>query len=317
MRKLATTVPLFLLMATAACASPSVLGDPISSAGTPPPSPTSSPGSQTIGGGGEFLPGQIIAFIPVYPGAVGATDIGPQPEAGPYPESLPMCVGPHPECPQLETATADFFTEDSAGTVLDWYRKQLASMGYTGGGTGTASNNKTGWTMSDTVFDVPEYPGLKVQVNVYPYPEPGVTTAFAILVYYLRPIPRHAAERLPSDIMRVEVTSDSASSTPTTSNTVTNTDTIKRLVDLVNSLPVQLTGVTSCPPFPAGATPTPPLILQFVDEHGLSRTITLRKWCGGAFVEVAFPPYPALSDQHQKLWDLVQGILAGTAPSGG
>ncbi|MDP2949889.1 MAG: hypothetical protein Q8P22_10175 [Chloroflexota bacterium] len=65
-----------------------------------------------------FLPGQVIATLPVYPGAVGSVEMHVGSGLPSFPNEVPVCRGPR--CPGLETASALYTSDATADDAFAW-----------------------------------------------------------------------------------------------------------------------------------------------------------------------------------------------------
>ena len=180
-----------------------------------------------------FLPGEVLAGLPVYPGATPTTFLNP----GYGPPSLPAALyGYGLRKPGYESASAQYTVQATFSDILNWYTEKLGAEGYrkyAGHSYGGGETTKAG----DIAFFLPSQPLVSVEVHVYDVPGDPV---FELLVTYTVPLPKPDEEALLSDIDSVEVTyfGYSEGDLPRI-KILTNKRDVMQLVNMVNALPVR------------------------------------------------------------------------------
>ena len=280
-----------------------ILGAGCKSAGiTPlalPPilSPASSLASPQPGStvGGPFIPGEVIAALPVYTGATPTTYLNPGFGPPSFPSEQSIYVSNEPG---YQSASAQYTAPASAADILGWYLAELGALGYTshgedGGGGGSV-------TSRSIAFVLPSQSAVSVQVHVYSVSGSSMAPVFELLVTYIVPLPKPTAESLPGDIQSVKIDYLPGTSNEVT-RTITDTKTINNLVNLVDNLPVS-PGYARLGPM--GVSPQTLFTLTF---HSISRgdiVITDVTYDG-----VHFGDYPLLADPQNLFQQAVQQIL--------
>jgi hypothetical protein len=258
-----------------------------------PATPLASPQPGTTVGG-PFIPGEIIAALPVYPGATPTTYLNPGFGPPSFPSEQSIYVS---NAPGYQSASAQY-TAPAGADILGWYLAELGALGYTshgedGGGSGSV-------TSRSVAFVLPAQPAVSVQVHVYTISGSSMAPVFELLVTYTVPLPKPAGESLPGDIQSVKIDYLPGAANEVT-KTITDTKTINNLVNLVNNLPVS-PGYARLGPM--GVSPQTLFTLTF---HSTSRgdiVITDVTYDG-----VHFGDYPPLADPQNLFQQVVQQIL--------
>jgi len=86
--------------------------------------PSTQPGSIV---GSPFLPGEVLATLPVYPGATPTTDFNPGFGPPSFPSEQPIYVS---RSPGYQSASAQYTTPAIAEDILNWYSAELGALGY-------------------------------------------------------------------------------------------------------------------------------------------------------------------------------------------
>jgi hypothetical protein len=245
--------------------------------------------------GGPFIPGEVLAGVPVFPGATPTTslrnDFGPPS----YPSEIPLYGGD--ARPGYQSASAQYTADAAQETILGWYVSQLEILGYRHHGEG-GSGSPT-MTHHSIAFFLPSQPLVSVQVHVY-NGNGSPATVIELLVTYTVPLPKPAGESLPDDIGSVTVAYLPGTGDAVTKN-ITDALTVADLVGMVNALPVRPDYITTGP----GPGWDGPYTLYTLVFHSASQgdlTVT------GTTVPfgVHFGDYPVLDDPHQLLKEAVQ-----------
>ncbi len=261
----------------------------------------------------RFVPGEVLMKLPIYPDAVGATDIKPP---GWGPPSSPIfqqaCTG-YP-CPGFQMATATYKVNASSGIkVLNWYDKELGNRGYIRRFDESRNLPSNAKVRAVTWF-LPASPLITVEVHVYSYGslETDQDALFDMLVSYLSPSPKPSREMIPADIARVDITynsnvTDRDIPLSTTSKTITDKATIKRLIDAINQMPLDSNWMRfQCVGHNNNAT------LQFKPKNN-GADITV-KIVNGCIFFVSFEGFPNLEDVNRVLWNMILDIFGEQTP---
>ncbi|MDP2948967.1 MAG: hypothetical protein Q8P22_05470 [Chloroflexota bacterium] len=247
-----------------------------------------------------FLPGQVLANLPVYPGALGSAEVHVVGGPPSFPSEMSICRGPR--CPGLQIASALFTVDATADEVFAWYQDKLTAMGYErhGGGFGYLADGRQ---KSTAVFISPDIPTLTVQVHLYYKPDLEYSPSlFELLVTYMAPLPRPVGSYLPPDVSRVDVTYAPGGDSPVLSNAVADPAVIRDLVRIVNRMPVRADWISWCS-IDMGPPPTATLVFQ--SNEGATTVSDIR----GCPFRVEMEPYPDLQDSYNRLWDAVERFM--------
>jgi hypothetical protein len=243
-----------------------------------------------------FLPGEVLADLPVYPGATPTTFLNP----GYGPPSPPLsCAGFYagPLRPGYRSASAQYAVQAPEGDILSWYENELGRKGY-------RKSDESVWrTMTISgrrmAFFLPSQPLVSVEVHVYYVPSAmPAARVFEILVTYSVPLPKPPEEPLPSDIDSVKVTYLDCKV-----KTLTNRQDIMQLVNMVNALPVRPDYEILCP---SGG---PQTVFRLVFHSPSKGDITVTSILGGEEGGVNIDDYPILWDTHNLLREAVEQLL--------
>ena len=244
--------------------------------------------------GSPFLPGEVLATLPVYPGATPTTDFNPGFGPPSFPTEAPIYSS---QVPGYQSASAQYATPATAEDILNWYSTELGALGYNldgedGGGNGTI-------TTRSIAFFLPSQPLISVQVHVYT-PGSSTTPVFELLVTYTVPLPKPSAENLPGDVESVKI-DYVPGATNEIVKTFKDTQLIQSLVSLVNSLPVA-PGYARTGQF--GISPETLFSLTFHSNSQGNITITDVTLDG-----IHFGDYPLLDDPHNLFQKAVLQML--------
>ena len=257
--------------------------------------PTPSGNLTTVGG--PFLPGEVLAGLPVYPGASPTTCLDARYGPPSFP-SLPSCGEKRPG---YRSASAQYQTRDSFLSILSWYSTTLTSEGYqqrgeNSGGGGAGS-------MHSLVFHNPDQPQVTVEIHVYDFSDSPSTTVVELLVIETVPLPHPLGETLPDDIDRVDISY--APGTAVAANlTVTDAPTINNLVEIIDNLPERPDYIVLGGPGLIGQT------LYSLTFHSKAQGgINITDASGQG---VLFGDYPALDDLQDLLGSAVKQAVNGT-----
>ncbi len=264
---------------------------PVAEPATPVTSPQ--PGSTVSS---PFLPGEILAGLPVYPGAIATTYLNP----GFGPPSFPTEMSIYgAKRPGYQSASAQYTVQATDSTILGWYLAVLEAKGYRhhgeeGGGNGTV-------TTRSIAFFLPSQPLVSVQVHVYTSSSSSMLPVFELLVTYTVPLPKPPEESLPNDISSVKITyaPDTASAVV---KTITDAQAIKSLVNMVNGLPVRPDYITTGP-LPGMSRQT---LFSLIFHSTAKGDITVTDV---TFEGIRFDDYPLLDDPHNLLQEAVRQML--------
>ncbi len=266
-----------------------------------PATPVISPQPGTIVGS-PFLPGAVLAGLPVYPGAVATTDLDP----GFGPPSFPTDMSIYgTRRPGYQSASAQYTVQATVNDILGWYIAELEAKGYRHPGEDGAGNGTV--TERSIAFFLPSQPLVSVQVHVYTSPGDSLPV-FELLAIYTVPLPRPSAEKLPDDISSVKITW-APETTGETVKTVTAAQTVDSLVDRVNDLSVRPDYITTGPP--VGFSRQTLFSLIFHSKTQGDITVTDVTYEG-----VHFGNYPLLDDPHNLLQETVRQMAGIPGTSG-
>ena len=257
--------------------------------------PTATPGppASTPTSGHNFLPAEVLAGLPVYPGSTPTTFSN---SVSGLPFSLPLYASA--SRPGYQSACAQYGVQANQRDILSWYENELGSMGY-------RKYSEHGFSAGSTVsgyegaFFLPSQPLVSVEVHEYDVPN---AHAFELLVIYSVPLPKSPEENLPDDIESVTVTY-SPGNQPTV-KTITDSQTIMQLVNMVNSLPIR-------PDYFYTGGPSSGIQTIFcLNFHSQSKgDITVSDIIGFEETGVHVDNYPILEDIHGLLQEEVERIL--------
>ena len=242
--------------------------------------------------GNPFVPGEIMATLPVYPGATPTTELNPGFGPPSFPLSQPIYDS---NAPGYQSASAQYTTPASVADILDWYMAELGGLGYTQQGEDDGGNGTIAYR--SIAFVLPSQPAVSVEVHVYTGSGPSTSPVFELLVVYTVPLPKPAAENLPNDIQNVRI-----DYLPNTANEVVKTFTDKQsmnnLVSMVNSLPVSPDFIRTMPPGQTFFT------LTFHSSSMGDIVITDVTYDG-----IHFGDYPLLYDPYNLFQQVVENML--------
>ncbi len=262
---------------------------------SPTPSATPLPPATTVSSDHNFLPGEVLADLPVYPGATPTTFFN----SGTGPPSYPMSEPAYANTlrPGYQSASAQYAVQANESDILSWYVNELStygyrkySEGYFGGGTIGGHN---------MAFFLPSQPLVSVEVHVY---DALGATVFELLVTYTVPLPKPPEEELPADIN--SITMSYFSGNLTTVQTITGSEVITQLVSMVNALPVRPDYAYSCP---IGLETRTIFSLVFHSQSKGNITVSYITGCGETGIYIG--NYPILEDVHGLLQEAVEQIL--------
>jgi hypothetical protein len=260
-----------------------------------PATPLISPQSGTTVGS-PFLPGEVLAGLPVYPNATPTTYLNPGFGPPSFPSEQTLYGS---KIPGYQSASAEYTVTAVDADILDWYIAELGAQGYRhdgedGGGNGTISTRSI-------AFYLPSQPLISVQVHVYFSAGSSTPPVFELLVTNTVPLPKPTEEKLPDDINSVQL--DYA---PDTANavvkTVTDAQSVKDLVNMVNNLPVRPDYIILGGPGLLQQT----LFLRLVFHSTSQGDITVTDV---TFDGIHFGEYPLLDDPHNLLQEAVKQVL--------
>lgn len=245
--------------------------------------------------GGPFLPGEVMAGLPVYPGAMDTTEVNPGFGPPSFPAEMPLYGA---KIPGYQSASAQYAVQATQEDILGWYQAQLGAKGYRSSGEDVAGSPTL---ISHSIpFFLPSQPLISVEVHVYNSPNNLESSVFELLVIYTVPLPKPAEESLPGDINSLQI--DYA---PGTANevvkTITDSQIITTLVSMVNNLPVRPDYITTGGPI--GALQT----LYRLLFHSAARgdiTITDTIISG-----IQMDDYPNLDDPHNLFQEALKQVL--------
>ena len=241
-----------------------------------------------------FIPGQVLASLPLYPGATPTTILN----TGSQPPSYPMNEGLYdgPRRSGYQSASAQYTVNVTDEEVLDWYTQHLRALGYRSDGEGRGAGG--GIVKRERAFFLPSQPFVSVQVHTYW----GHDVGFELLVVHDVPLPKPASAGLPADIESVEITYFRFSR-PAIINTVTAHDEVERLVAVVNLLPVRPDYLINQP-----AT-GPETVFRLVFHSPGQGDIEVTEILGGDGGGVHIADQSILWDVHHLLRDEVERLV--------
>jgi hypothetical protein len=244
--------------------------------------------------GSPFLPGEVMATLPVYPGATPTTDFNPGFGPPSFPLEQPIYLS---RSPGYQSASAQYTTPATAEDILNWYSAELGALGYNHEGQEEGGNGTI--TTRSIAFFLPSQPAVSVQVHVYT-PGSAKTPVFELLVTYTVPLPKPSAESLPGDVESVKI-----DYMPGTANevikTFKDTQSIQSLVNLVNSLPVAPDTLRT------GQIGVSPQTLFSLTFHSIAQGNI--KITDVTYDGVHFGDYPLLDDPHNLFQKAVEQML--------
>lgn len=252
---------------------------------------------QTLAPQDGFIPGLVLASLPVYPGATPTMIQNP----GAWPPSYPMGHGMY-EGPRrfgYQSASAQYSMNATDEDILDWYSEQLKKLGYLSDGESRGSGRGvTTWSRS---FFLPSRPFVSVQVHTYW----GYDIGFELLVVHDVPLPKPASAELPADIDSVKITYYRFSK-PAIINTVAGHDDINSLVAAANRLPIR-------PDFSINQPATgPETVFRLVCHSPSQGDIEVTSILGGDEGGVHVADRAILWDVHNQLRDEVERLVGVT-----
>jgi hypothetical protein len=259
------------------------------------PTATPNPTATTVASDHTFLPGEVLAGVPVYPGATPTTFLQSEAPIS-VPFSLPAYVGS--SRPGYQSASAQYTVQAYDRDILSWYINELGAKGYRqfngeeGFGAGTISGH-------EMAFFLPSQPLVSVEVHVY---DMSGETVLELLVIYSVPLPKPSEEELPDDIDSITATYFSGNLT--TVKTITDSQAVTQLVSMMNALPVRPGYVYSCP---VGLETRTIFRLVFHSESEGNITVTYIIGCGETGIYIG--NYPILEDVHGLLQEAVEQML--------
>jgi len=257
---------------------------------------TPRPSATTVTSEHTFLPGEVLAGLPVYPGATPTTFLNSGSVPISVPSSWPAYAGSL--TPGYQSASAQYTVQATEDDILSWYVNELGTKGYRkynegGFGGGTVSGR-------DMAFFLPSQPLVSVEVHIYDMPS---TLVFELLVTYSVPLPKPPEEKLPDDIHSITVTYFSG--VLPTVKILTDSQVVMQLASMVNALPVRpdyaYTGLLT-----SGG---PQTIFSLVIHSQSKGDITVSDIIGCAETGIHESDYPILEDTHGLLREAVEQIL--------
>jgi len=268
---------------------------------TPSPSPT------TVTSDHTFLPGEVLAGLPVYPGSTPTTFLDSGSGLVSLPFSLPDYVGSLR--PGYQSASAQYTVQATDDDILSWYVNELGTQGYRK----YSESDFGGETISgfDMAFFLPSQPLVSVELHVYDVHDVPGDPVFELLVFYSVPLPKPPEEKLPDDIESITVTYFSG--VLPTVETLTDSHVVMQLVSIVNTLPVRPDYIYVGGPLPSG----PQTIFCLVFHSQSKGNITVSDIIGLEETGIHVGDYPILEDTHGLLREAVEQILGiqGTYPA--
>ncbi len=254
-----------------------------------------SPTATTVASEYSFIPGNVLAGLPVYPGATPTTflDSG-APVSVPFSRSI--LIGSLR--PGYQSASAQYSVKAYDHDIMNWYVNELSTKGYRlYGGVSTFSMGTVGG--EEIAFFLPSQPLVSVEVHLY---DMAGETVLELLVTYSVPLPKPPEENLPDDIDSITATYFSGNLT--TVKTITDSQTITQLVSMVNNLPVRPDYVYLCPIGVETRT-----IFSLVFHSQSKGNITVSDVIGCQVGGIYMGDYPILEDTHGLLREAVEQIL--------
>jgi hypothetical protein len=234
--------------------------------------------------GTPFIPGEVMAALPVYPGASPTTYLNP----GFGPPSFPSEQTIYGiNAPGYQSASAQYTAPVGVADILNWYLAELGAIGYTQQGEDDAGNGTV--AERSVAFVMPSQPAVSVQVHIYTGSDSSMASVFELLVIYTVPLPKPSNESLPGDIQSVKIDYYPGAANEAV-KTFTDAKSINTLVNMVNTLPVSPDYIRTGP---VGISPQTLFTLTF---HSISQgdiVITDVSYDG-----IHFGDYPLLSDPN-------------------
>ena len=267
---------------------------------TPSPSNISVPAQSGTTVGKPFLPGDVLAELPVYPGAVGTTWVNPGFGPPSFPSEMPIYGS---NSPGYQSASVQYTVQASEEDILGWYKSQLAAKGYRSSGEDIAGNATL---ISHSIpFFLPSQPLISVQIHVYNMQNTLGSSVFELLVIYTVPLPKPLEESLPNDIEGVQI--DFA---PGTANhvvkTITDMQAVTNLAGMVNNLPVRPDYIITGGPMGGQTT-----LFRLVFHSKTKGDITVTD---DIIQGIQMNDYPSLDDPHGLLKELVGQLVGISSP---
>ena len=251
--------------------------------------------------GSPFLPGEVLATLPVYPGATPTTLINPGFGPPSFPLDIPSYNGP--KRPGYQSASAQYTVQATEEDISGWYKNQMAAKGYRLSEEELAGSGAL--SSYNISFFLPSQPLISMQVHVYTSQDISESLVFELLVTYSIPLPKPPKENLPADIESVQI--DYAPGTAKeVEKTITDARVIKRLVSMVNGLTVSPDYVTTGGPIPnPGVLPSPQPLFSLTFHSTIQGNITVSYILGA----IKMDGYPALVDTHGLFEEAVEQML--------
>jgi hypothetical protein len=270
---------------------------------SPPPSASPSPTATTVASELVVSPEDVLAGLPVYPGATPTTSDNPfygQPVVSFF---QPVYTGNL--IPKIQSASAQYTVQALPADVLSWYPNELSAKGYRkfleihgSGGDGIS------FFLSSQLL-------LSVEVHVHTVPNAVPSaTVFELLVIYRVPLPKPPEEILPDDIDSITVTY--YSSVEPIVKTLTESQVIMKLVGMVNTLPVRPDYM-----YFGGLSDGPYTIFSLVFHLRSRGDITVTDIVDLKETGIHVGDYPILEDRYELFREAVEQILGiqGTYPA--
>jgi hypothetical protein len=259
------------------------------------PTATPNPTATTVASEYSFIPGNVLAGLPVYPGAIPTTFLDSEASVS-VPFSRPLLIGSLR--PGYQSASAQYSVKAYDHDIMNWYVNELSTKGYRlYGGVSTFSMGTVGG--EEIAFFLPSQPLVSVEVHLY---DMAGETILELLVTYSVPLPKPPEESLPDDIDSITVTYFSGNLT--TVKTITDSQTITQLVSMVNALPVRPDYVYSCPIGVETRT-----IFSLVFHSQSEGNITVSDVIGCQVGGIYMGDYPILEDVHGLLREAIEQVL--------
>lgn len=259
------------------------------------PTTTPFPTATTMASGHGFIPGNVLASLPLYPGAIPTTfsELG----SVSVPFDQPIYNGALK--PGYQSAYAQYSVNAPYKDIMSWYVNELSSKGYRRKSVETSFSGESvdGRGIS---FFLPSQP--LVNVYIYIYYLLGEEETLELLVTYSVPLPKPPEEQLPDDIDSITVTYYSGNLT--TVKTITDSQTVTILVSMVNALPMRPDYTYSCPSGLVTKT-----IFSLVFHSQSKGDITVRDVIGCGEWGIHIGDYPILEDTQGLLKETVEQIL--------
>ncbi|OGN87230.1 MAG: hypothetical protein A2158_02545 [Chloroflexi bacterium RBG_13_46_14] len=255
------------------------------------------PSLETILESESVQPEDVLAEMPVYPGAEAVTTG----ESAFEPFSTPRALQPEirPFDIVYETISDQYTVQAEANKVLNWYKNKLSGKGYRLY-TEMKYNGPGGYDVHNIGVYRPEQLLISVEIHVYAMLD---ATIFSVVVSRDTTTSLEPPEPpLPDDIDSIEINyTGDQDNTSGKIETITDAGDIRRLVDIINSLPLRHYG-------PPGAINSRPFNMIF---HSLSMgKIPLTYELGFEhYAEVRINNRAEYQDNDGKLLNEVQRLL--------